>query len=330
MAISSSRSTKSRGGGCLYGFFFCFFGFAFGISLTLLSMNMPSVMLASKTARLSYDALNANLVTSISSGSVFGNATVALTAAPPVAAVDAASTVVSDFTSGQRSKKSGIGEEKNPNPYNWPGIPKEELGSPLVKIGHNFVDNAREILLEHWDEFLAVYANRPDKVNLCGIRINHAYALWITVKHLKPTSIIESGVNAGQSTYFMRNASATAKIYAIDPEATAICNQGKRWVDPTKNGFYYTGKKKFQDIQDIKWIKYIRKKTIDPNTTLVFLDDHMAVFPRFGMFLQLGFRHIMLEDNYKMRAQLQATRLDLPQSKCSIESIRTQISCSIS
>jgi hypothetical protein len=225
-----------------------------------------------------------------------------LTVAPPATTATeiqaATSAVVSDSTSGQ---SKSIGGYNYPTPYNWPGIPKEELGKPLVKIGHNFVDNAREMLLEHWDEFLAVYANRPDKVNMCGIRINHAYALWITVKHLKPTTIIESGVNAGQSTYFMRNASATAKIYAIDPEARPICKQGKRWVDPTKDGFYYTGKENFKDIQEIKWIEYIRQKTIDPDTTLVFLDDHLSVFQCFSTFLQLGFRHIMLEDNYKKK-----------------------------
>jgi hypothetical protein len=182
--------------------------------------------------------------------------------------------------------------------YDWPGVPSNKLGNPLVKIGNNFVDNAREILLSHWDEFLEVYKNRPDKVNMCGIRINHAYALWITIKHLKPQSIIESGVNAGQSTYFMRNASSTARIFPIDPEEKAICQQGERWVDKSPLTTYFTGKD-FRDIQDIDWRKLIRQRQVDPNRTLVFLDDHLQVLPRFSTFLRLHFRHIMVEDNYK-------------------------------
>jgi hypothetical protein len=152
----------------------------------------------------------------------------------------------------------------------WPGIPVEELGYPLVKKGLTFVERSRELLIEqHLDEFLAVYRDRPDKRNLCGIRINHAYALFIAVKFLQPTSIIESGVNAGQSTYFMRAASPTARIYAIDPLDKPICGQEKRWIDE-KNAVYYTGDK-FQDIGEIDWGSKIRAGEIDPEKTLVGL-----------------------------------------------------------
>jgi hypothetical protein len=120
----------------------------------------------------------------------------------------------------------------------WPGIPVEELGHPLVK-------------------------------NLCGIRINHAYALFLSVKFFQPTTIIESGVNAGQSTYFMRAASPTARIYAIDPLDKPICGQEKRWIDE-KNAVYYTGDN-FQDIGDIDWGSKIRAGEVDPDKTLVGL-----------------------------------------------------------
>ena len=54
------------------------------------------------------------------------------------------------------------------------------------------------------DEFIEVYKKRPDPVNMCGIRINHALALFLAVKHIQPSLVVESGVNAGVSTYFIR------------------------------------------------------------------------------------------------------------------------------
>jgi hypothetical protein len=153
------------------------------------------------------------------------------------------------------------------------------------------------------DEFLEVYANRPDKINLCGIRINHAYALWLTVKVLDPQTVVESGVNAGQSTYFIRNASLSTRVYAIDPEEKPICNQGERWIDQVgvQSGLtrYLVGSD-FQDFQHVDWSSLISDGVVSPQRTLVFLDDHLEVLPRFSTILKFGFRHVMLEDNYKL------------------------------
>jgi hypothetical protein len=181
--------------------------------------------------------------------------------------------------------------------YDWPGVPIEEVGHILVKKGHNFVEKTRQLLLTHLDEFLDVYEQRPDKVNMCGIRINHAYALWLSCKVLKPKTIIESGVNAGQSTYFMRSAAPDAKIFAIDPLDKPICGQEKRWIDTT-NAVYYTGDN-FEDLATIDWGKRITSNEIDPSSTLVFLDDHLRVYDRFPALMKFGFRHVVLEDNYK-------------------------------
>mmetsp|Transcript_15975 Transcript_15975/g.34733 ORF Transcript_15975/g.34733 Transcript_15975/m.34733 type:complete len:386 (+) Transcript_15975:41-1198(+) len=191
------------------------------------------------------------------------------------------------------------------NILGWPSTAVEELGYPLVRIGKNFVEKSRELIIDlYLEEFLEVYSNRPDKVNLCGIRINHAYALWLTVKEIQPQTVIESGVNAGQSTYFIRNASSSTRIYAIDPLVQPICNQAERWID--KEGeeagltTYLVGPSSFKDIQEFDWKSAIMDKTIDPGRTLVFLDDHLEVLPRFSTILKFGFRHVMLEDNYKL------------------------------
>ena len=186
----------------------------------------------------------------------------------------------------------------------WPSLTFEETGHVLVKKGTNFVENSRHLLIETYlDEFLEVYANRPDKINLCGIRINHAYALWLTVKVLDPQTVVESGVNAGQSTYFIRNASLSTRIYAIDPEEKPICNQGERWIDQVgvQSGLtrYLVGSD-FQDFQHVDWSLLISDGVVSPQRTLVFLDDHLEVLPRFSTILKFGFRHVMLEDNYKL------------------------------
>jgi hypothetical protein len=185
----------------------------------------------------------------------------------------------------------------------WPGVPVEAIGHELVRKGVSFVDDARKLFLEHLEEFLDVYEARPDKVNLCGIRINHAYALFLAVKALQPTSIIESGVNAGQSTYFMRAAAPDAHIYAIDPLEKPICGQEKRWIDPKTPGksTYYTGPTHFQDFGAIDWGSKIKSGEIDPRRTLVFLDDHRRVFDRWNDVMRHGFRHVLLEDNYKIK-----------------------------
>lgn len=75
-------------------------------------------------------------------------------------------------------------------------MPAAAIGHELVRKGTSFVDRTRELFLEQLEEFLAVSEARPDKVNLCGIRINHAYALFLAIKVIRPASIVERGVNA--------------------------------------------------------------------------------------------------------------------------------------
>lgn len=205
-----------------------------------------------------------------------------------------------DLTSSATDPKHEL-QPQQANTNDWPGIAVEEIGHELVRKGTSFVDHTRELFLQYLDEFLLVYEARPDKVNLCGIRINHAYALFLTIKVIQPTSIIESGVNAGQSTYFMRAASPDAHIYAIDPLDKPICGQPFRWIDSAaaqNKSTYYTGSA-FQDFGDIDWASKIISGDLDPHKTLVFLDDHLKVFDRWNILMKHGFQHVLLEDNYK-------------------------------
>jgi hypothetical protein len=126
------------------------------------------------------------------------------------------------------------------------------------------------------DEFLELYDKRPDKTNPCGIQINHAFAVFMVAKNVKPTAIIESGVNAGMSTYIFRAAAPNAKIISIDPEAKPICGQKERWVDTDGNTDYLVGDS-FKDVAEIDWANY---PGVNISTTLFYEDDHQNAFSR--------------------------------------------------
>lgn len=204
-----------------------------------------------------------------------------------------------DIDGGGGGDTSGCDPLRSARPrYPWPAVPSTRLGSPLVKIGCSFVEQARSSFLKEMDGFLDMYKNRPVKRNKCGMRVNHSYALWLTVKNLQPEYIIESGVNAGQSTYIFRTAAPNAKIFCIDPRDKPLCREAReRWIDQ-KNATYFTGDD-FKDFQDIDWGSMIARGEIDPAKTLVFLDDHTYVFRRFSTLMRHGFRHVILEDNYR-------------------------------
>ena len=202
----------------------------------------------------------------------------------------------------------GSTSDEKPLPINsdWPAIAHEAPGHPLVTKGDSFFHSARQLYFEKdpngkrlIDEFLEIYKNRPDKVNLCGIRINHALALFLAIKEINPTLVVESGVNAGQSTYFIRAASPTTRIFAIDPEEEAICNQGKRWLDDSPLTTNYTGKN-FKDLLDLDWKGMIERKEVDPDKTLVFLDDHLHTYDRIQSIAKTGLKKVLVEDNYKI------------------------------
>ncbi len=76
-------------------------------------------------------------------------------------------------------------------PTKWPGAATSDIGHPLVRIGPTLADDARAFLTETMDAFFEVYNARPQKFNRCGVRINHAFGIWLAVKKLQPTTIIE-------------------------------------------------------------------------------------------------------------------------------------------
>lgn len=50
---------------------------------------------------------------------------------------------------------------------------------------------------------------------------------------------------------------------------------------------------------DLDWKGMVAKGEIDPDSTLIFIDDHLHAFKRIAGVMKFGVRHIVVEDNYK-------------------------------
>lgn len=133
-------------------------------------------------------------------------------------------------------------------------------------------------------KFVRLYKRRPIKSNTRGMRLQHSFALYYILRQLQPTTVIESGVRNGHSTWIIRQALPHARIISLDPK--------RPWKRlPRVN--YFVGDE-FVDFGDVAW----RELGVDPERTLVFLDDHQDAFKRMFKQNRIGFRHFITEDNY--------------------------------
>ena len=136
-------------------------------------------------------------------------------------------------------------------------------------------------MLKHLDEFKELWENRPIFDNTGGMKSPHMFPAWYMMKKIKPKFLIESGVWKGLGTWFLQIASPDTKIISIDPAP-----QYRVWTSDVVD--YET-----EDFLDIDW-----KSKVDPAHTLVFFDDHQNCLPRIKKCKKLGFKRIILEDNY--------------------------------
>ena len=74
----------------------------------------------------------------------------------------------------------------------------------------------REELIDSFKKFLEIYENRPFKSNFGGMQLAHCFALYIFLKKVKPSLIVESGVLRGQGTWLIENICPTSEIICID------------------------------------------------------------------------------------------------------------------
>jgi hypothetical protein len=119
-------------------------------------------------------------------------------------------------------------------------------------------------------EFLPVYEKRPVRKNIGGMRIEHCFAMWYSLQQIEKhsdmpiTTVIESGAFKGQGTWLIRQALPNARILSLDARGPS------RLLD---NVEYMTGSD-WIDFSKVDW----KAKNVDPERTVVFLDDHQSSY----------------------------------------------------
>lgn len=138
-------------------------------------------------------------------------------------------------------------------------------------------------------QFRDIYVHRPFFRNNYGMRVEHSFALWYTLRSLRPTpsTVVENGVHQGHSTWLIKKALPQARIISIDPNVPSH----------TEHGVEYFVGKNFTDFNKIDW----NSRHLDPEKTVIFFDDHQSSFRRILKEGRLfGFKRYMIDDNYDL------------------------------
>jgi len=110
--------------------------------------------------------------------------------------------------------------------------------------------------------------------------------------------VVESGVNTGATTYFIRAAAPGARIIAIDPMDRPLCLNQTRWVDRSGHTTYLVGGN-FVDFGSVSWDQL--SPALPPGwaaNALAFFDDHTPHFDRLAQLQKVGILSALFEDNY--------------------------------
>jgi hypothetical protein len=119
----------------------------------------------------------------------------------------------------------------------------------------------------------------------------HYFALWCTVKALKPKIIIESGINRGIGSWFLRQAAGThVQMIFISPDDPGD------YKDLEVSTKYFT-KNEFADFSKIPWLEVLPDAS-SREDALIFFDDHQSGVRRTHEANAFGFKHLVFDDNY--------------------------------
>ena len=130
-------------------------------------------------------------------------------------------------------------------------------------------------------DFYKIYKKRPILKNNNGVKIEHAFYLYLVIKRLKPENIIESGVFAGQSTWLIEKFAPKSKVYCFDINFSNL-------IYKSKNAQYFE-----EDLSNYDWSTLKNK-----NKSLIFFDDHVSFYDRLEFSKKNKFKHIVFDDNY--------------------------------
>lgn len=127
-------------------------------------------------------------------------------------------------------------------------------------------------------DFFEVYKQRPVVDNRGGSRFHNSFWLYTICSLLRPDIVVESGVWKGHSSWILRKANPSAKIYCFDP-----CFDNLIYKD---NQIIY--------VND-DWSNYDFKE-IDVTNSLCFFDDHINQAKRVREAYNKGFKNIIFDD----------------------------------
>jgi len=133
-------------------------------------------------------------------------------------------------------------------------------------------------------------SSKCDMTNLGGMGPSHQFALWLILRMLQPSCVVESGVFNGRTTWLVRQALGdAARLILLSPDS-----QRNRYIDQG-NAVYLTGKD-FVDFANVDW----KRLEIDQERTLVIFDDHMSAKRRLDEARRAGFTHVVWDDNFPL------------------------------
>lgn len=151
------------------------------------------------------------------------------------------------------------------------------------------VDAEPAVWQRFFDDFLALYPDRPLADNKGGSGFNDALWLFATVRLLAPTLIVESGTWRGQSAWLLRQAAPRAEIHSFD-------------IERPEGPFHETPAVHYHLCP---WTaRPIRNS--GQGLALAFFDDHVSHAQRLVEAAERGYRLALFDDNFPAE-QLHAT-----------------------
>lgn len=137
-----------------------------------------------------------------------------------------------------------------------------------------------EDIINVFDEFAEIYANKPIIDNHGGMKAPHAFASYFMLKTMNPKVIIESGVWKGQGTWLFEKACPNAHLISLDIDFSNLMYK-------SPNAEYIE-----QDFS------YLNLDTIEKDQTICFFDDHQNALLRLQQMRWKGLKKAIFEDNY--------------------------------
>ncbi|MBF0269228.1 MAG: hypothetical protein HQL44_11610 [Alphaproteobacteria bacterium] len=128
--------------------------------------------------------------------------------------------------------------------------------------------------------FHSLYAQRPLRRNLGGMRYNHSFALWFILDRLQPSLIVESGVFQGHSTWLIEQTCPGAQLFCLDVDFSRLLYKSERAAYIQK------------DFAQCSW------RDLPKQDALCFFDDHQNAYQRLKDLRWAGFKRAVFDDNH--------------------------------